>query len=668
MAFSNYYFLVLDIETSKHMEFDEKLNKMMPTSVWLSYGFCKLYNIQGETVKKCGFRDWKTLENFYNEIGKAFCNKHLFCYVHNLSYEFDFLIKNISKPKKFLCNSSHNVISATLEKYPTIEYRCTLQLTSKPLRQIGKELNLPKLESEYRDILPDDEITQEEYIYCERDCDIVAKLIVHELEEYNLLTQIPLTNTGRVRKCMKQLLKEYPVPYIWDTLPDENCYDAMVHAYKGALTTSNPQYTNVLVDAKVICKDETSKYPSVMMTEMFPYTIRKLDYFSQDDYKKYKFWIAKVSFTQIYSKYQWGCLSISNIVNKDNIVHEHFNGKIMASPYIEMYITNVDLEYIEKAYNYSKIQFLELYPCDNYDYLPKAFYKLIEMFAKPKYELKIKLKQLEKEGKDTTREYFETELAYGKSKNMLNSIYGMMVQKLVQDEYTIDENYVWKTVVKEYSKSNKRIGRNFLYGIYITAYSRRDLILNIIHNCPYNFVYCDTDSIKYIDIGKPFEDLNKSIRDDIKDLPYFKGFNKFDNEPPYDKFLTYGAKKYSYEKDGVFHYTVAGLPKFSMEGKPFINSFEEFYLGKTVYNCKLGKRFIYCNIATDIDIMGTFNVRQSTIKNSTIDYMLENNIDTKGGVALIETNYTLDMTRNDLWYIEYNTPYWENTDLIKRGS
>lgn len=667
MAYSNYYFLVLDIETSKHMEYDEKLDKMMPTSVWLSYGFCKMYNIKGESVKKCGFREWDTLRNFYNQIYKAFCNTKIICYVHNLSYEFDFLIKNLSKPKKFLCNSSHNVISATLEDFPTIEYRCSLQLTVKPLKQIGKELNFPKLDSEYRTILPNDVITADEYIYCERDCDIVAKQIIEELKDYGLLSNIPLTNTGRVRKCMKEMLIQYPVPYIWDKLPDEDCYNAMVKAYKGALTTSNPQYTNVLIDRKVLSKDETSKYPSVMMAEKFPYTIHRIYDFDEDEYKKHKFWIAKVSFTQLYSNYQWGCISISTIENLENVIHEHFNGKIISSPYVEMYITNVDLEYISKAYSYNELNFIEFYGCDDYDYLPEAFYKLIEKFAKPKYELKEILKELKDKGLQDTKEYLEVEIAYGKSKNMLNAIYGMMVQKLVQSDYEIDSNYVWHEVTKPYKKSDKRIGRNFLYGIFITAYSRRDLILNIIHNCPYNFVYCDTDSIKYIDMGEQFDDLNKSIREDYRYLPHFKGFNKFDDEPSYDKFKTYGAKKYAYEQFNKFHYTVAGLPKIKPDGTLWIKSFEEFYLGKTVKNCKLAKRFIYCNSITDIDIMDDFIISNDKVKNSTIEFMYENNIDTKGGVALIDTDYTLDMTKNDLYYIKYNIPMWSLSDLIKRG-
>lgn len=665
---SNYYFMVLDIETSKHMEYDEKLCKEMPTAVWLSYGFCKMYDIKGNSLYSCYFREWEELRKFFYNMKFRFNKTQLICYVHNLSYEFDFLIKNLSKPKKFICNSSHNVISATLEEFPFINFRCTLQLTSKPLKTLGKELNFPKLDSDYRTILPTDEIFDYEIEYCERDCDIVAKQIVRELEEYGLLTKIPLTNTGRVRKIMKELLKEYPVPYEWDALPDENCYYAMVKAYKGAITMSNPQYTGRILNHKVICKDETSKYPGVMLSEKFPYTIKKIDNFDDETYKKYKFWIARVSIFDIYSKFQWGCLSVSTLENGKDFAHEHFNGKLIASPHIDFYLTNVDLEYIEKSYNFSSMKFTEFYACENYDYLPEAFYRLIEKFAKPKYELKKILKDMEQKGLSDTKEFFENELMYGKSKNMLNSIYGMMVQKLVQSEYAIDENYLWYEITQAYTKSDKHIGRNFLYGIFITAYSRRDLVLNIIHNCPNNFVYCDTDSIKYLDVtglnGEDFIDLNKPIREDIRDLPYFKLFNRFDSEPSYDRFLTYGAKKYCYEIGGKFHYTVAGLPKISTAGKLFIDKMEDFKLGTTIKNCKLAKRFIYVNIINDCEIMDDFVRYSDTQKYSTINYLYENYIDTQGGVALVETDYTLNMTALDLHYLDYYKDIWKKTNII----
>ena len=89
---TNNYFLVLDIETSTETTYDNKLQKEVPISVWLTYGVCKLYNLQGETKLECKFRKWETLHKFLCKVSLMFRKKGIFCYVHNLSYEFDFLI------------------------------------------------------------------------------------------------------------------------------------------------------------------------------------------------------------------------------------------------------------------------------------------------------------------------------------------------------------------------------------------------------------------------------------------------------------------------------------------------------------------------------------------------------------------------------------------------
>lgn len=65
MKTTSYYFLVLDIETSTLFN-DEK----EPTAVWLSYGFCNLYDYKGNRLNKCYFRDWITLQKFLSSASK----------------------------------------------------------------------------------------------------------------------------------------------------------------------------------------------------------------------------------------------------------------------------------------------------------------------------------------------------------------------------------------------------------------------------------------------------------------------------------------------------------------------------------------------------------------------------------------------------------------------
>ena len=157
-----YYFLVLDIETSTLTDENNS-----PIATWLAYGYCNLYNRNAENIRQCYFREWNTLKDFFNEMQRKFCTYKILCFVHNLGYEFDYLIKNLSRPKMMLTNSTHATISAILEEFEQIEFRCTFKLSGYSLEKIGKQLNFDKLDSDYRFILPSDSITEKEKEYCE---------------------------------------------------------------------------------------------------------------------------------------------------------------------------------------------------------------------------------------------------------------------------------------------------------------------------------------------------------------------------------------------------------------------------------------------------------------------------------------------------------------------
>lgn len=648
MAYTNYYFIVLDIETSKELSYDEKIDKYMPTSVWLSYGVCKLYNIKGDTIKTCKFRKWEELRTFFIDLRTRF-KYTLFCFVHNLAYEFDFLIKNVERPKKFICNNSHGVISAVLEKF-NIEFRCTYQLSKLPLYKIGEMFGFPKLESDYRTIYEDDEITQDEWDYCERDCDIIPYYIIDLLKDYGMLCRLPLTSTGMVRRKLKEFSHLSTIED-WDLMPPEDCYQALVRSFRGATTMSNPRFTNIKLNCPVKSFDEKSKYPSIMLCKEFPYTIERKCNFDKNDINKYKFWIARVKLINVRSKFDWGVISISTCEKFTPFSSDIFNGKVINSNCIEMYITNVDLDTFRKVYYIDDIEILEFYPCKKYSKLPEQFIELIKLYASEKTRIGKELKIIEKEYPEDSDIYREKYKEYMDAKAKLNGIYGMMVQKLVQVEYYIDENFLWREKEKQYKQiPNKHLGRNFLYGIYITSYSRYDLVNNIVYNCPNNFVYCDTDSIKYIDIGKPFIDLNDDIPIELAQFDYLKGFNKFEEEEGYTEFITYGAKKYAYTKGGHFGFTVAGLPKTTP-----IHSFNEFKLGSVYKDCKLAKRYLYYSIYTDIDLETGSVIDQGV--NSQF------NFSGNGGIALYETDYSLNMTDEDLNYCRRYNTLWRKKDI-----
>ena len=105
------------------------------------------------------------------------------------------------------------------------------------------------------------------------------------------------------------------------------------------------------------------------------------------------------------------------------------------------------------------------------------------------------------------------------------------------------------------------------YISYTTAYARKQL-QDAIRLCGDRIVYCDTDSVKTvgnINIDKLNTRLRKNAErmgayaDDMKGKRHFIGVFEFDGH--YDKFITQGAKRYSYISDGKMGITVAGVSK-----------------------------------------------------------------------------------------------------------
>lgn len=687
MKTAYYYFLVLDIETSTLTEKED--DKIVPKAVWLAYGYCNLYNYKGERIEANYFRTWQELRYVFQKYQQRFIHTKLLCFVHNLGYEFDFLLKNVSRPTNMLSNSTHRVISATLEDFPQIEFRCTLMLSMHSLRYLGEQLGFEKLDSEYRFILPSDKVTFDEKVYCIRDCDVCAKYVASLVEEFGKLRDIPYTKTGRVRKTFYKFYAEKykDNPPEWDKLPPENCYNAMLDAFAGGCVFSNPYFTGRVI-SNVHSYDITSSYPYAMLKENFPYTIEKKEEFTLEDLKK-PFWIAKLKFNNIYSKFAWQWLSVSKMNDCDPISSRYFNGKLIASQWVVRTITNIDYEMIKKTYTFDSVEIIEFYECEKYDKLPYPYIETIKVYAEKKSNLKAIVKSTPR----TDSNWLKINAEYNLAKNDFNSIYGMSVQKLMQEEYTIDELYQWHAKEKKYKYSEKHIRRNFLFGIYITAYARRNLLRGILENCPYSFVYCDTDSIKFIGENK-FKNTNEPLDEPYISIKSLSKLGKFDHDGEYVKFVTWGAKKYAYMEKHYYsiktitkkaenaikvkrpnrniYLTVAGLPHYKAgdmtieyNGNTYdkLNRIEDFKPNIIFRNCKHGHKYITTDYTFDCEEEYKIE-NKKLITNETLDYLKKNKIETKGGVVIYNVDYALDITNTDkYWILKYggNLQSWLNT-------
>lgn len=156
-------------------------------------------------------RTWRELELFLERLD--FFNPKIkkYVFVHNLSFEFQFL-RNIFRFKNVFARKSRKVIKFELEDY-NIEFRCTYMMTNVKLEKIPKiyGLNTSKLVGnlDYGKIRHSETIlSQEELNYCENDCLVIYEYIKLQLETYKTIKNLPLTSTGFVRKELKEKIEK----------------------------------------------------------------------------------------------------------------------------------------------------------------------------------------------------------------------------------------------------------------------------------------------------------------------------------------------------------------------------------------------------------------------------------------------------------------------------
>lgn len=547
-------------------------------------------------------------------------------YVHNLGYEFQFMRKYF-EIDDFFATDKRTPVRFCIDG---IEFRDSLILSGYSLANLNKAM-VAKVYKKEGDLKYDltrhilTPLTDEEILYCIYDVYVLSVYIYEKIINGENVNKIPFTKTGYVRNLTKkECLRESNYSQKIKTLtiePEE--YLQLKKTYQGGFTHAN----TFLVDEtlkNVASNDFTSSYPTVLIAEKYPMSkgkkakliksenhgdkaIARLEKISKD----YCF-MCSVLIEDLEQKITHECyLSKSKCDICVNAIVE--NGRISKADKVVTYITDVDLEIIKQAYKWSNIYFTDLVIYKK-AYLPKELIKIILNL----YEAKTKLKDVE--GK---------ELEYQKAKEMINSIYGMMCQDPLQDinEY-IDNEWTFEKVdlyegIEKYNNSKTRT-TFYPWGVWCCAYARRNLWLSGIIPLGNDYIYSDTDSVKYLNPEKHtklFSDYNKEITkklfatckwyhiDPIKTHPSTidgkeKPLGVWDHDGDYNQFKTLGAKRYLVETtDGEIKPTIAGLPK--KKAKKFFekqeNPFKTFSAGDKKNPLKVPKEDTGKNVLTYVD-------------------------------------------------------------------
>lgn len=527
-------------------------------------------------------RTWKEFFDVLQILQRIFkiSSKHILTiYVHNLSFEFQFM-RNWYEWKKVFAIKRRTPISALTSD--GILFKCSYILSGLSLEKVAENLTQHKIQKLVGDLdyskirHSETEIKKSELPYMVNDVRIVAAYIWELMGKEGSITKIPLTATGFVRRHCKEILtknKKYLKKIKSLTLEPEE-YNIVRRAFIGGFTHANFHAIGKIFE-NVASFDFTSSYPFVMLTQYFPMSKGvkvKIESLEQaKEYLKEYCCIFKVRFTNLKAKpgIPDNYLSFSKIEEKitdDTILN---NGRIYSAPQATVCITEIDFDIICKTYTFDTVQFADFY-IYNRGYLPKEFMEIILELYKNKTELKGVI------GKEEE---------YLKSKGMLNSLYGMAVTSIIREEnkYIDDwEEPEYPEIEKAINSYNNQYGR-FLYypwGVYVTAHARRNLWTGILA-CGNDYKYSDTDSIKITNYYKhldyiekynarciylikkvcewykfDFEDFEPT---DIKGKKHLIGV--WDFEGVYNRFKTLGAKRYITEKNGEIILTCAGVGK-----------------------------------------------------------------------------------------------------------
>ena len=448
--------------------------------------------------------------------------------------------------------------------------------------------------------------------------------------------KITVSSTGFVRKELKEnpeinkdgLYKDWCDQCKQQFITDPELYYTITQSFNGGYVHANPYFVGKPIK-NVISVDFKSDYPGQMLNRDYPHNafseidVSEFDLVVRPKLEYYcKNWRDAISARHLLPDHYLGCFEFKNIrfkefqnknvfpiiasskskskisnfdlISKSTILD---NGKLLYSDVYIAFFSEVELLSLMLTYDFDEMICHSLYKSNESSPMHSLIQNAIIYYGKMKEVYKECVKRLEnnksiddleipKAEKQTilksdvplnvAKDYLQN------AKAQLNGLYGQQTQKPLQDEYCIREGEIiarQKTLeeVKE-ELPHKVINHSFSVGVYVTSWARLSLVLGfyeIIANGG-TFIYCDTDSIKFITNGFRENIINgiQEYNDNcITNNDNIYKFGVFDFEIvegqnySYRNFCTLGAKKYlceefnSKENKWEISSTIAGLPK-----------------------------------------------------------------------------------------------------------
>lgn len=517
-----------------------------------------------------------TLDLHISTDGEQITGRSLVIYVFNLSFEFEFTSRFMGELINPMFTDKYAPLIIPTKKGFT--YRCAYRLTNSNLDTFTKNCKHHKLKGDldYTKIrTPKTPLTNLEKAYCYNDVKGLAEALRYRFDtdtKYNMAT-IPLTSTGYVRNDARYSMGKNPKNHykFIDTKLDAHLYKLCRLAFRGGNTHANAAHVGKHLH-NVKSWDITSSYPAWILTKTYPIgpfeKIEDTSNLLRDFNKIVKTHCLLVTVRLYNIKYIGSCgvpyisrdKALIRVMDETQVIED--NGRVTEAPFIQLTLTDIDLALTLKDYSYSKLEIVEAYRSIR-GKLPKELRNVCYEY----YKQKTQLKGLE----DADSKY-----TYNRQKALLNSCYGMLVQRLDRIEYHyINNEYVpFKKPLDAqldefYNKRSSFL--SYQHGCWVCAWARLALHLGC-EIAGADLVYIDTDSVKYIgNHEEQFKKLNIMLRKNAEQNgavaynkdgePFYIGV--YDQEKTYTDFKTLRSKCYiySYDNGKTIQSTISGVSK-----------------------------------------------------------------------------------------------------------
>lgn len=468
---------------------------------------------------------------YWAELIETLCDKwrvtekrKLIIYVHNLGYEFTYLIQLLTLrwgDCKALYTKSRKPL--TLEFSNGIEFRDSLKLFQKSLARATEGCKHEKLKGDldytvYR--TPDTPLDDKEFAYCVNDVLGLYEAIERMKKEHGFnAATLPLSNTALVKQEVnKTVNKDKGFDPIRKALTLTKSQTYLAYKAMAGGDTHGARWKAGYTFTNCNSYDFKSAHPSQQLLWKFPsgQPIDLPENTPEEDMNAIidngMGWVGQVAVSGLHIKDECPdpCISVSKCINTE-VITDSDNGRVLdTAGTLIFFCDSNDWQRIRDGYEYEEMTALDSFAF-RLSYLPDSFRMAI-------FE-KFKIKETMKGSPE-----------YMFSKICVNTIYGATAQKQIRDEYTADigetidfEKLGWEKNLedmddKEVEKAqNKKNTFPFLWGLWTASLTRLKLwrLLKIVGWD--KVIYWDTDSCKFEGAKVPaVEEYNREIQEQCK--------------------------------------------------------------------------------------------------------------------------------------------------------